>query len=63
MRTALEDIGSWNLKLTNDYLKTGTVLGKTPVLELISEPVLELKTKMRNLLKVTRYEKVHNRCN
>ena len=57
--------------LTNDYLKTDTVLGKTlvvelisePVLKLISEPILELKTKIRDLLKVTRYENVHYRCN
>ena len=49
--------------LTNAYLKADTVQGKAPVLELISEPVLELKTTMRNLLIVTRYEKVHNGCN
>ena len=47
----------------NDYLKTGTVHEKTPMVELIPEPVLELKTSMRNLLIVTKYEKVHNRCN
>ena len=49
--------------LTNAYLKAGTVHGKTPAIELISEPVLQLKTTMRNLLIVTRYEKVHNGCN
>ena len=40
--------------------KTGTDLGKIPMLELISD---YWQKKKRNLYKVTRYEKVHNRYN
>ena len=37
MQTAVENVGSWNLNTHKDYLKTGNILGKTHVLELIPD--------------------------